>query len=159
MNNLYDNQLRDYLTNPGSYQGSPGFQWAFDQGMQGVQRANSGNRNSGNILAELQRYGTGLASQDYGQMIDRLTRLSGQEQQYDLGLAQNANTADRNENDFKLGMFSNTNNAQRDWWNYDLGKERNALEAANAQNDWNLKTKGKGNMGSPYRSTQLSWSY
>lgn len=160
MNKLYDNMLADYLQKPGSYQASPGFQFAFDQGMRGVQRANSSTRNSGNILAELQRYGTGLASQDYGQMIDRLGRLSGQEQQYDLGLAQNANAADRNENDFNLGMFSNSNNAQRDWWNYDLGKERNALEAANSQNDWNLKTYNKGGAtSSPWRSTQISWRY
>lgn len=158
MNRLYENQLNDYLTKPDSFQGSPGFQWAFDQGMRGVQRANSSTRNSGNILAELQRFGTGLASQDYGQMLDRLTKLSGQEQSYDLGQGQNANAADRNANDFNLGVFSNNNTAQRDWWNYDLGKEQNAQNAANAQNNWNLKTGGKTSY-SPQTQTQIAWRY
>jgi len=138
MTDLYDNQLQKYLTQPGSFSGSPGYQFAYDQGLQATDRANSRRRNSGNALTALMRFGTGLASQDYGNTIDRLTRLSGQEQQYKLGLGGLSNNAVRNANDFTLGMGQNALTGQRDFWNYDLGRERNSIESANNQNNFNL---------------------
>lgn len=56
-------------------------------------------------------------------------KLQGQEQQYDLGQGQLANTATRNANDFQLGQGVNATTNQRDWWNYDLGKQQNANTA------------------------------
>jgi hypothetical protein len=84
---LYGGQLKDMLTKPGSFQGTPGYQWAQSQGMNAVGRAGAakGQLGSGNVLTELNKFGTGLAQQDYGNQMTRLTNLLGQSQQNDLG--------------------------------------------------------------------------
>ena len=123
MNELYGNQLNKMLTEPGGFQGTPGFKFALDSGLEAVGRSNSRMRGSGNALAALTKYGTGLAQQDYGSQMDRLGRLNGQEQQYDLGQTRNAN-------DFQLGQAQNATTNQRDFWNYDLGRESNANASA-----------------------------
>jgi hypothetical protein len=46
-NPLYQNQLNAMLTNPGSYQGTPGFQFALNTGLDSVNRSNSAQRGSG----------------------------------------------------------------------------------------------------------------
>ena len=140
MNDLYGNQLNDLLTNPGSYQGSPGYKFALDQGLQATQRGNSSMRGSGNALAELMKYGTGLAQQDYGNQVDRLGKLQGQEQQFSLGQQQNANSAQNNLFNYNLGQTQNANSAQNNFWNYDLGRESNSNNAAMNQNNWNLNS-------------------
>jgi len=104
--NQFKNQLQALLTNPGSFSGTPGYQFALDQGLQATQRANSSSRNSGNALAALQDRGMGMATQDFGNWADRLGKLSGQEDQFNLGSEQNANT-------LSLGNAANANNAQR----------------------------------------------
>ena len=140
MDDFYANKLKGYLTDPNSFQSSPGFQFALNTGLDGVSRqlAAKGMSDSGNALAELTKYGTGLASQEYGNTLDRLGKFSGQEQQYDLGLGQNANTATRNANEYDLGLQQNANTNQNNYWNYDLGLGRNANEASRNQNDFNL---------------------
>ena len=122
----YGNALRNLITNPGSFQGTPGFQFALNNGMDGIARqaAARGMNNSGNVLGDMTKFGTGLAMQDYGNQIDRLGKLSGQEQTYDLGMGQNANTATRNANDFTMGTQRNNND-------FTLGNQRN-------NNDFNL---------------------
>ena len=177
MNNLYGNQLNDMLTGAnGGYQGTPGFKFAQQMGEQGVNRAMSKQRGSGNALAALSKYNTGLASQDYGTQMDRLGRLQGQEQQYDIGNQQAENTRVGNANQFSLGQTQNentrTNNLnqyelgsrradqdfqlgqgqlargnQSDYWNYDLGRERNANDAAQQRNNWNQRGRSSGGYG------------
>lgn len=131
--NPYANKLQDYLNNPGSFQASPGFQFALQTGLDGVQRklAAGGMSDSGNALAELTKYGTGLASQEYGNTLDRLGNFAGQQNQFNLG----NKTAD---NAYSLGLQQNANQAQKNWWDYDLGLGQNANQAARNQNDFNL---------------------
>lgn len=139
-NSQYGNQLSALLNNPGSYSGTPGYKFALDQGLQATERGMSSTRGSGNALAALMDRGVGMANQNYMDYAGLLGKLSGQEQQYDLGQSQNANTADRNENDFNLGQWGAQNTARRDFWNYDLGREQNANVAANNQNNFNVQT-------------------
>lgn len=165
MESLYANTLRDLLTDPSSFRGTPGFKFALDSGSDAVARkaAAAGMNQSGNMLGELMRFGTGLASQEYGGMLDRLGRLVGQEQQYDLGqegnrlagvrdanaftlgkdrLALDNKQADqtfglgaaRAANDFTLGQQSNANTAQRNWWDYSLGRDRNNIAESEGRN-------------------------
>lgn len=136
-NNPYEKQLQGLLTNPGSFQGTPGFQFAFDTGLEGVNRqlAARGMTGSGNQLAEIMKYGTGLAQQDYGNQVDRLGRFSGQQQQYNLGNKQ----AD---NSFTLGVGQNANTAQRNAWDFNLGQNQNEMNAAKNYNQYNLDSWG-----------------
>ena len=78
----WTNRLRKLMTDPSAFQRTPGFKAALDTGTQAIQRsfAARGMGNSGNVLAELMKYGTGLASQEYGGQVDRLSRLSQYEQ-------------------------------------------------------------------------------
>lgn len=144
----YQNRLKGILD--GNFQGTDGFKFALDQGLGAISRANSRMRGSGNVLAALTKYGTGLAVQDRGAEIDRLTRLSGQEQQYDIGQGANANAAEgnrltgirdtnnlnlgteqnrltgiRDNNALTLGTQANSNTAQRNAWDYELGTNQN----------------------------------
>ena len=165
MNSLYSSKLDDLISNPGSFSGTPGYQFARDQGLQATERGMSSQRGSGNILAALLDRGTGMANQNYNDYAKLLGGLSGQEQQYDIGLQGQANAADRNDNDFTVGRWGAQNTAQRDFWNYDLGREQNSLNSSNAQNMWNLKTGGGGGAagGSPVGSgsswPQVNWGY
>ena len=76
----YQNQLNSalsryesLLTNPSSFTGTPGYQAALEGGTQAINRsaAARGMSNSGNVLAELAKYGSGLASQEYGAQVGR----------------------------------------------------------------------------------------
>lgn len=147
MPNPYTNQLNNMLENPGSFQGTPGFQFALNTGMQGVERQQSRNRGSGNALAALAQYGTGLAQQDWGNQVDRLGRLQGQQNQFNLGEEQNRMTANRDANNFTLGQGQNATTAQRDFWNYDLGREQNSNIAANNRNTWGRSGGGRSGNG------------
>lgn len=62
----------------GSYK-DPGYQFALDQGTQTAQRAAvaQGRSMSGAEDKALARYGTGLASQQYGSYVDRLLQSAG----------------------------------------------------------------------------------
>lgn len=162
MANFYQDQLQGLLKNPQSYSQTPGYQFAFDQGKQALERSQvaKGFGGSGNVLAELMRYGTGMAQQDYGARVDQLGKLSGQEQQYQLGLGQNRNTATANQNQYALGnrqadnvrygqdndmaskLFGQMNdftlgqqqlqgNGLRDMMSYDLGRQRNGNDSFN----------------------------
>lgn len=63
----------------GTFEGSPGFDFAFQTGMKGVNNAlgAGGLRGSGRAIKEATRYGQGLAMQDRGNEINRLMGLSG----------------------------------------------------------------------------------
>lgn len=63
-----------------AFQTGPGYQFALDQGTQAALRGASaaGMLNSGNTLTALSQYGQGLANQEYGSWLDRLSGLSTQ---------------------------------------------------------------------------------
>lgn len=124
----YENRLKGILG--GDFSGTEGGKFLADQGMKAAQRqlSASGMAGSGNALVELLKLGTGYAAQDRGNEIDRLTRLIGGEQQYNVGQGANANAAEANRltgvrdaNSFTLGQGQNTNNAFRNIFDYDLG--------------------------------------
>lgn len=61
------------------FQTSPGYQFQFGQGIQAIERGASarGLLDSGATAKALQRFGTGLAAQDYGNYQNRLAALAG----------------------------------------------------------------------------------
>ena len=73
----YQNQLNNLLANPSSISQNPAYQFALDQGNQAINRsaAAKGTLNSGNVLAELAKYGQGMASQGYQQQLNNLQGL------------------------------------------------------------------------------------
>ncbi len=169
MANIYENRLRQLMDDPSSFQQDPGFQFALDTGLNAANRrlSASGMRGSGNALAELTRYGTGLAFQQRGEEMDRLGRLMGQERDYELGnrgldlqaelgrgrlgldrelgTGQLGVSRDRLGLDRDLGIGSlglqargQDINREQNRWNYDLGRGRLGLDTARAENDYNL---------------------
>ncbi len=80
------NYLRTLMESPGSYSGSPGFQFGLDQGQQAIgRRANAGGmRGSGNVLAALAQHAVGTAQQGYGDEVQRRIQAAGLEQQGEL---------------------------------------------------------------------------
>lgn len=64
----------------GAFQAGPGYQFAMDQGTNAALRGASaaGMLNSGNTLTALTGYGQGLANQEYGGWLDRLSGASAQ---------------------------------------------------------------------------------
>jgi hypothetical protein len=143
------NRLAALLNDPSSFENDPSYQFARDQGLSATARSNSAQRGSGNALAALARYGSGLATQGYNQRVDSLGRIAGQDQQYDLGQQQNENTRTRNANDFtmgtqrnqfdySLGFQRNQNDRENNLFNYDLGMGSNYNQFLNNQNQYNL---------------------
>lgn len=74
----------------GAFQAGPGYQFALDQGTQAALRgaSASGMLSSGNTLTALSQYGQGLANQEYGGWLDRLSGVSSQGLQAAGGQAQ-----------------------------------------------------------------------
>lgn len=68
-----------HLGGVGAFQGSPGFQWQLQQGMDAIQNSASaqGGVVSGNTLKALQTYGQGLANQDWYNYLHTLLNLGG----------------------------------------------------------------------------------
>lgn len=71
----YQNSLRDLVTNPGSFSSSPFYKFAYDQGLNALQR--KGGVRSGNKLAALMSYGQDRASQSYFPQAQLLSTLAG----------------------------------------------------------------------------------
>jgi hypothetical protein len=73
----YQSQLQGLLSDPSKIQQTPGYQFAVDQGNQAINRsaAAKGMLNSGGVLAELAKYGQGMASQQYDTQTNRLADL------------------------------------------------------------------------------------
>lgn len=71
------NLFADQVAQP--FQQSPGYQFAYDEAMRGVMQnqAARGLVGSGSTLRALQDRGAGLASQEYGNYMNRLAALSG----------------------------------------------------------------------------------
>lgn len=150
------NRLAALLEDPSSFQNDPSYQFARDQGLEATSRSNSAMRGSGNALAALARYGSGLATQGYNARVDSLGRIAGQDQQYDLGLRSDANTRTRNANDFTLATDRNAidrtraandftiagdrnaNDRENNLFNYDIGMGSNYNNFQNNQNQYDL---------------------
>lgn len=71
-----------------SFKESPDYQFAFNQGLQGLDRsaAARGSLFSGGHSADVMKFGEGLASQNYGQFYGRLQSMAGQGQTTASGL-------------------------------------------------------------------------
>ena len=71
------NKLNTLLQNPGSVTSTPGYQFAYNQGLEAVNRtaAAKGQLGSGNRLYDLTKFGQGLASQTYNNTVSQLTNL------------------------------------------------------------------------------------
>ena len=71
--------LMNLLQNPGQVTETPGYQFAYDQGLQGLfaKQAATGNRFSGSALTESMQFGQGLASQMWNTEINRYMQMAG----------------------------------------------------------------------------------
>lgn len=83
----YQAKLSDLLQNPGSMTSNPAYRFAFDQGMEAINRtaAAKGQLNSGNRLMDLTKYGQGLASQQFMSLADLYSTLAGAKNQNAAG--------------------------------------------------------------------------
>jgi len=116
--NPYDTRLQALLNDPNSISDTNAYKFRFNQGQQALERsaAAKGMLNSGNTLAALSSYGQGMASDEYGNEVGRLGALSGQRDQYNLGLKGLANSeyglrsgADQNRGALALSALSSAN--------------------------------------------------
>jgi hypothetical protein len=91
--NPYEQRLAALINNPDAIENTNAYKFRFNQGQQALERsaAAKGMLNSGNTLAELARYGQGMASEEYGNEFNRLATATGQRNQYNLGLMGAAN--------------------------------------------------------------------
>ena len=91
--NPYEQRLAALVNNPDAIENTNAYKFRFNQGQQALERsaAAKGMLNSGNTLAELARYGQGMASDEYGKEFERLNSATGQRNQYNLGLMNVAN--------------------------------------------------------------------
>lgn len=111
----YEVKLRQLIENPNSISETGAYKFNFDEGQRAVERsaAASGMSGSGNVLAELAKYGSGLASQEYGKEADRLGSLSGMQKNYLLGLKSAANREAANKSTTLLGAGNLLLNAKK----------------------------------------------
>lgn len=121
--NPYEKRLAELVNNPNSISDTNAYKFRFNQGQQALERsaAAKGMLNSGNTLAELANYGQGAASQEYGNEFGRLAGMTGERNQYNLGLKGLANQ--------EYGMRSNL----------DQNRAGVALSALTTANDQRLK--------------------
>lgn len=127
--NTYETDLLNLLKNPDSIANSGAYKFAFDQGEQALERsaAAKGMMGSGNVLAELTKYGQGMASQQYNTEADRLAGLAGNQKNYILGMKQAANNK-AGTNLAAGNLALNAANAQsNDYWNANKLATTNAL--------------------------------
>lgn len=138
----YADQLDRLMANPGDLASSPIYKFAQEQGINAIDRAAAakGQLNSGNRLAELVKFGTGLAGQQFGQQADLLALLSGAKTGSPsaagnalLSGATSANTADYRDralaqsgSQFDRTLAQNALTADR---NYELAKSGDARAA------------------------------
>jgi hypothetical protein len=75
----YQQQLSQLMSSPGAFASSPLFQFAMQQGLQGVNRSDAarGMLGSGNRLMDIMSYGQGQAGQLYNQQAQLLAQLAG----------------------------------------------------------------------------------
>jgi len=135
---FYGNSLKNLLSNPGSFQADPGYQFSVNQALQGVGRANSKMLGSGNIMTALADRAGGMASQAYDTRVNQLSGILGEQDQFGLGTDRNAIDAQNSANQFQLGSDQNANVAQRNANDLALGKGQLDLGYFNDTNNYNL---------------------
>jgi hypothetical protein len=117
---------------------SPDYKFALEQGLGATARSNSAQRGSGNALAALMQYGSGLASQNYNTFADRNLREKGQTQQYELGKVANAAAIMRNQNDLLLGNRNADTAQQRNLFDYNIGNQQAANTRQRNEYDYSM---------------------
>lgn len=133
-NNEYANKLKALMANPDSIQNTGAYQFQYNQGQQALERsaAAKGMSGSGNVLAELMRYGQGQASQAYDTEANRLAGLAGNENQFILGkmVAANTESATKSQSNALLANLAlNASKAQSDdYWNANKLASDNAFK-------------------------------
>lgn len=132
-----------------NYQMSPDVQFRMGEGVRAIDNsyaARTGGVPTGGMLKELQRYGTGVATQDYGNYLSRLMAQGAQ--------GQTAANALTNANYQSAGLTSNANTAEG------TGLANASLAGGNILQ--NLITGGMnlaGNLGfNPFGSATRMWS-
>ena len=111
--NPYQARLNALLDNPDSIANTGVYKFALGQGQEAVNRnlAAKGLLKSGNRLAELTKFGQGLASQQYGSEADRLSKLYGIGEQSNVARESAAMQAqierEKAQNQMKLSMLGN----------------------------------------------------
>ena len=104
----YELGLGDQPEGYAGFQASPGYQFARDEGLSAVEggAAARGGLYSGATMQALQERGTGLANQEYGNYVNRLTSLAGSGQNAAAGMGA-ANQAYSNQAGNALGAYGN----------------------------------------------------
>lgn len=75
----YADQLKVLMNNPNAVTELPGYKFQMDQGTDAITRSGAANGflGSGNLAAELTKYGQGLASSFYDRQVNLLSSLAG----------------------------------------------------------------------------------
>jgi hypothetical protein len=97
-NGSYSMPQSNFQAAPFNYQQSPGYEFQMQQGLEGVQNsaAARGSGLSGATMKALQRYGTGLAAQDYNNQFQNY--IQGNNQQSNIYQQNYGNNANQNIN-------------------------------------------------------------
>lgn len=136
--NPYDSRLNDLLSGNTDVSSQPWFKSGYNLGLNALNASNSAMRGSGNALAALMKFGTDYGQKGFMDYANFLQQGQNNQNQFNLGLGQNENTATRNANDYSLGQAQNANTAQRNAWDYALGQGQNAIGMTNARNNFAL---------------------
>lgn len=93
--------LMNVLADPSQITQTPGYQFAYDQGLQSLfaKQAQSGNRFSGRALTETMQFGQGLASQMWDSEVDRMASLAGAMNPVTGGVTTGQNMSQLNQQD------------------------------------------------------------
>jgi hypothetical protein len=139
------NYLRSLMDNPGSFQGSPGYQFGLEQGQQAIRRRNPAMRGSGNVLAALTQHAVGSAQQDYGNEFNRRLQADALSQEGDqfsqrLALDDKLGTGALGVSQGRLAMDDRLGTGR-------LGLERDdlGLRRTNSDRDFGLRTTAQAN--------------
>ena len=102
---------------PGEFQASPGYQFAFDEGLQALDRsaAARGRLNSGAQDKALTRYGQGMANQEYDNFLNRYYQsLTPYQSLAGVGQTATSTTANMGQNAANsiAGIYNNIGNTQ-----------------------------------------------
>lgn len=83
----YQNKLAQLLETPGAMTSNPAYQYAFDQGVEAINRsaAARGQLGSGNRLMELTKFGQGEASKNFFSLANLYSKLAGADNQNAAG--------------------------------------------------------------------------
>lgn len=125
----YQTQLQTLMQDPGSFASSPAYSFAFDQGLEAVNRtaAAKGMLGSGNRLYELTNYGQGMAGQQYFNQANLLATLAGATSG-SPGTAGNLQAGYNQAQGQGAGQLaSGVIGAASDWWNAPSGDTSSSI--------------------------------